>query len=100
MPGLVALSLSAAAAAAASDGRQVVSYADLDLRRPAGQAMLDRRLHAAIRRVCGVDAPSGAAAALARRRCLSDARLSAERGRSLAMLSAGPPPVEFAAVAP
>ena len=43
----------AAVSPASAESTQVVSYADLDLTSPAGQAALDRRLNAAIRQVCG-----------------------------------------------
>jgi UrcA family protein len=50
-----ALGAALATGARAADVAQVhVSYADLNVHSPAGAAALDRRIHAAAERVCGV----------------------------------------------
>ena len=53
IPIILVASVAAVSPARAESDTQVVSYADLDLTSPAGQAALDRRLNAAIRQVCG-----------------------------------------------
>ena len=78
-----AILAASAAQAAAQDIEPrsvVVSYADLDLRRPAGREALERRVAAAVRRVCSTPVPSRDLAMLdLSRRCrvkaMADARL-------------------------
>ena len=53
----IILIASAVAANPAHAQTRIVSYADLDLTSPAGQATLDRRLNTAIRQVCGRSYP-------------------------------------------
>ena len=59
-----------------------VSYADLDLRTPAGRATLDSRIEATARRLCEVNGPnSGFSEWRAQRRCLRESMYLA-RGRA------------------
>lgn len=51
---------------------QAVTYADLDLARPEGRAMLDRRIRVAARTVCATDS-SADAARMAEYRCINHA---------------------------
>ena len=53
LPALAGSALAAPVGALAAPETRVVSYADLDLASPAGRAALDRRIHGAVREVCG-----------------------------------------------
>jgi UrcA family protein len=48
---------------------RIVSYADLDLRAPAGRASLDRRIGGAVRSICGDTASGDLRAAREARSC-------------------------------
>ena len=97
---LTAASLSAPAMAQdAPDQRaQVVSYADLDLSSEAGRRALDRRIHVAVKEVCGTASDADVAGKNQVRRCLVDthAQLSSVRGKALE-LAARPTQVASAA---
>lgn len=75
----------------AAERTQVVSFADLDLAREAGQRKLDRRIARAVKQVCGTasDADLEGKNEVRRCRALTGASLSAERSRALA--AAGQP---------
>jgi UrcA family protein len=85
-----ALSAPAAAAAAApaeDEARVVVSYAGLDLSTPRDSARLDRRLHAAVREICG-EAPGLELGRSARvNACTADALARARTDVQIAMRS-------------
>ena len=86
---LIPLTLAAsfAAPATAAPRSVAVSYADLDLSRPAGVAALDRRLSRAADAVCGpVDARDLRASAAAR--ACRTAALSAAAGDAKAVIAA------------
>ena len=53
IPIVLIASLASANPAQADHGTRTVSYADLDLTSPAGQAAFDRRIANAVRQVCG-----------------------------------------------
>lgn len=57
-----------------------VSFADLDLSTAEGQEALDRRINAAAREICGVDAPrTGTRIKTSERRCFEAARKSVKQ---------------------
>lgn len=79
-PFVLPLALLAAAVAAqspAAPASVAVSYADLDLSRPAGVAVLDRRLARAADAVCGVPDARDLRAAIATRACRTAALTAA-----------------------
>ena len=93
---LVAASLAATPAAAyGPPARQAVSYADLDLSRPADVARLHRRLAAALENVCGSYATSESwqeseiARCRAGARAEADAQLARLTGRAVQVAAAG-----------
>ncbi len=77
--------LTATAGPAVASGQegpvQVVSYSDLDLASETGRVRFDRRIVAAVRRVCGRAWPLDLGAVGAVRRCRSDtfAEIAADR---------------------
>jgi UrcA family protein len=78
-----------AAVAAASPARadhRVVSYADLDLTSPQGQAVLDSRLTSAIRQICGRAYPTDLQSQRQVERCRAQtlADVQAQRNDALA----------------
>ncbi len=89
-----AVALTAAAALAlplsaanASEPRTVsISYGDLNLSSKAGQAILDRRINAAVEAVCGriENRPTFDSAV---RQCQSETRLTAQQSRDIAVAS-------------
>jgi UrcA family protein len=92
----LAASLAAAPAAAyAPPERQAVSYADLDLSRPADVARLHRRLADALENVCGSYATAESWAEHEIARCRAEARTRADAqlarltGRAVQVAAAG-----------
>lgn len=79
-----------------NDGR-VVSYADLDLTTPAGQAALDRRLHNAIKQVCGSAFPHDLMSRNQVRRCRSQTLADVQAQRNDALAQARNQAVQLAA---
>ena len=73
----------------AGDRIHVVSYADLDLSREAGVRVLDRRLRAAIRDVCGTASDADVEGKNEVRQCRAELsqQVAVERGRALASVS-------------
>lgn len=65
-----------------------VAAADLDLGTPAGIDRLDRRLAAAVRKVCPAYGPAGATSVYNRRDCLKAATLTAAAGRNRLLAAA------------
>jgi UrcA family protein len=86
IPIVLVASLAAANPAHAESGTRSVSFADLDLNSPTGQAVLDRRIANAIRQVCGrpypIDLQSRHDAARCRSQTLAD--VQAQRNDVLA----------------
>lgn len=86
---LTAIALFSAAPAAASDHLQErVTYGDLDLTTDAGQATLNKRIRAAVKRVCPANGPS-AAEFLAASRCKRSSLADASRQMDVAIARAG-----------
>ena len=54
---IVLVAAAAAASPARAESSRIVSFADLDLTSPAGQAALDRRINSAVRQICGRSYP-------------------------------------------
>lgn len=71
---------------AGDNDSRIVSYADLDLTTPAGQATLDGRLQAAVRQVCGRAFPRDLHSVKAVRNCRADtlSGVQAQRNDALA----------------
>jgi len=70
----------------------IVQVADLDLSTAKGQRALDRRLHQAVKDVCGIASPSDLAGQNRVRDCRVDtlAGLTAEREQRIASASSSP----------
>lgn len=86
-PVIGAISLFLAAPAQAQERREV-AYSDLNLTTEAGRRQLDRRIHSAVRLVCGAKTAAQVESleiALSRRNCIKDtsARTMAERAKVL-----------------
>jgi UrcA family protein len=82
---------SATAAAAQPATRTVseqVSYSDLDLSNGQGVRTFDRRIDAAIRRLCGTGPTTSLAAHVERRQCRQEARSSVQPQRAFAIAAA------------
>lgn len=87
---IVALALTTASPAFARDveppPRATVSYADLDIASPAGQAAFERRLASAIKRVCGANSvPTLLYEKLRIRKCHKEVSAAAARDFDLAL---------------
>lgn len=80
------LAAPAFAQSAAPDLRVVVSYADLDLASPAGQARLDRRIRTAVALACGPVSDADPAGKNRVRECrrTAEAQVAGQRDRALA----------------
>ena len=74
---------------------ETVRYMDLDLTRPAGVAMLDRRIAMAITRVCDQHDPHSLAAASEERRCRANAQFAANNQRAVVLASANPGSIQL-----
>ena len=98
LPVAVAASLSAGFPATASSVEEVrvVSYADLDLTRQTGRQVLERRVAAAIREVCGAPVTKPLAEAAHQRACAATALQNAQAQVWRAVDLAHGRPVEFA----
>ena len=101
---LIAIALSTsfivadAAVARPSSGDQrstLVRYGDLDLADPAGVATLDRRLEAAVSRICSPADSGDLISQREVRRCRAEARLSATSQRTHAIASAEQSRIQF-----
>ena len=86
IPIVLIASLAAANPAQAESGSRTVSYGDLDLTSPVGQAVLDRRLASAIREVCGRPYPLDLQSVNEVSRCRRETRaeIQAQRNDALA----------------
>ena len=85
---LLATGLTAPAPAQEGAGRQVASYADLDLSRSADVAKLDRRIRVAVAAACGVASDADLEGQTAERNCRAAALREAALQRSRAVGSA------------
>lgn len=88
---LIAAAMLASSAAIAEPTRVPVSYAGLDLASPRGQALLDRRIAQAARRICRPDVSADLAAQLAARRCMREtvANTQPQVKRAIALAQSG-----------
>lgn len=82
----IVMALSAAISTPAIAQTRVVSYADLDLTSPAGQAAFENRIDNAIRQVCGSAWPLDLQSQHQMQRCRSQTRadIQAQRNDALA----------------
>ncbi len=64
----------------------IVSYAGLDLSTDAGRKVFDRKIHSAVRSVCGVAPGDGWVALAKARRCMKATKSDAQASASLAAL--------------
>jgi UrcA family protein len=88
IPIVLIASLAAANPAQAESGSRTVSYGDLDLTSPAGQAALDRRLASAVREVCGRPYPLDLQSVDQVSRCRRDTRADIQAQRNDAFAQA------------
>jgi len=84
---IVLIASVAAANPAQAEGRRV-SYADLDLTSPQGQAVFDRRIESAIRQICGRPFPSDLQTSHQVQRCRSETRADVQAQRNDALAQA------------
>ena len=84
----IVLVASAIVSSPASAQTRAVSYADLDLASPAGQAALDRRIENAVRHVCGTAFPIDLQSQRDVRRCRSETRADVQAQRNDAFAQA------------
>ncbi|WP_167737427.1 UrcA family protein [Sphingomonas parva] len=76
-----------AGSAAQAQQSATVSYADLDLSRPAGTAELDRRIGVAVRSLCGTASAADPKGRQNIRRCRADAHSAVAQQRAQAIAS-------------
>ena len=84
---IVLIASVAAANPAQAEGRRV-SYADLNLSSPEGQAVLDSRIASAIRQICGRAFPTDLQSAHQVERCRSETRADVQAQRNDALAQA------------
>ena len=87
IPIVLVVSAVAASPVRAESGR-IVSYADLDLTSPAGQAALDRRIDGAVRQICGRAFPSDLQTQHEVRQCRAQTRADVQAQRNDAFAQA------------
>jgi UrcA family protein len=86
-----------AAANPAHAQTQIISYADLDLTSPAGQAALDSRIQSAVRQVCGRAYPIDLQSQRDVARCRSATLADVQAQRNDALAQARTDRVQFSA---
>ena len=93
----IVLVASAVVASPAPAETRIVSYADLDLNSPSGQAVLDQRIHSAIVQVCGGAYPADLQGRREVRRCREQAAATATAQRNDALAQAQNSRIQFSA---
>ncbi len=88
IPIVLVASLAAANPAHAESGTRSVSFGDLDLASPTGQAILDRRIANAVRQVCGRPYPIDLQSRHDAERCRVDTLASVQAQRNDALAQA------------
>ena len=86
-----------AAAQPANAESRIVSYADLDLTSPEGQATLDRRIATAVARVCGNDWPIALRFSRQVQRCRVETLADVQAQRNHALAQARTSNMQFSA---